>query len=169
MAEEIKVTVTNETVEDSPPVATQESMERDDNGPPRGGMSEKKAKNAEGKNGGLVAALVAVQHVTPYVNQVVNMNVSTITARTGSQELQQKAEIVAGFASSGTSIAIGALVGGAPGAAVSAAMQAVSSAIAVVSAKNNIDLNKRIETEAINLRKSRTGQTVNRSRTGGIA
>ncbi len=165
MAKSINIIIRNETDGEPIPVSTKES--------PRGtkagkAVSQNEVERQQDK-GTLAAGLVAVQQVKPYIDQAINFGVSQIQATTGSAELQQRTQLVTGAASTGISIALGAIVGGVPGAAVTAAMSALQASISIVQNSIARENNRRIENENINLRKSRLGQSVNRSRTGGVS
>lgn len=161
----INIIIRNETDGDNLPVSTQDS--------PKGTKAAKAVSQEEAarkkEKGELAAGLVAVHQVKPYIDQAINFGVSQIQATTGSAELQQRAQIVSGAISSGTSILLGAAVGGVPGAAVTAALSALQSSISFVQNSITIENNRRIEYENISLRKSRLGHSVNRSRTGGVS
>jgi hypothetical protein len=159
----IEVIITDTTQGDRVPVSTQAEPQGTTAGQ---GVSQSKAENKADK-GAVVAGLVAVQQVMPYVNSAVNFGVSQIQMTTGSAELQQRAQIVTGMASTAISIGLGAAVGGVPGAAISAALAALQSSITF--AQNSIILNQQkvLEGENLRLKSSRVGMTVNRSRSGG--
>lgn len=161
----INIIIRNETDGDNIPVSTKDS--------PKGTKAAKAVSQEEAarkkERGELVAGLVAVQQVKPYVDQAINFRFSQIQATTGSAELQQRAQLVSGAVSSGTSIILGAAVGGVTGAAATAALSVLQSSISFVQNSITIENNRRIERENINLRKSRLGQSVNRSRTGGVS
>lgn len=159
----IEVIITDTTQGDRVPVSTQAEPQGTTAGQ---GVSQSKAENKADK-GAVVAGLVAVQQVMPYVNSAVNFGVSQIHMTTGSAELQQRAQIVTGMASTAISIGLGAAVGGVPGAAISAALAALQSSITF--AQNSIVLNQQkvLEGENLRLKSSRVGMTVNRSRSGG--
>ena len=161
----INIIIRNETDGDNIPVSTKDS--------PKGTKAAKAVSQEEAtrkkERGELVAGLVAVQQVKPYVDQAINFRFSQIQATTGSAELQQRAQLVSGAVSSGTSIILGAAVGGISGAAATAALSVLQSSISFVQNSITIENNRRIERDNINLRKSRLGQSVNRSRTGGVS
>lgn len=161
----INIIIRNETDGDNIPVSTKDS--------PKGTKAAKAVSQEEAtrkkERGELVAGLVAVQQVKPYVDQAINFRFSQIQATTGSAELQQRAQLVSGAVFSGTSIILGAAVGGVTGAAATAALSVLQSSISFVQNIITIENNRRIERENINLRKSRLGQSVNRSRTGGVS
>lgn len=161
----IRVVITNATDDDRIPVSTTTEPQGSTVG---AGMSQTKAATKMDK-GVNVAGLVAVQQVMPYVNNAVNFSVSQIQVTTGSAELQQRAQIVSGAVASVVSIGLGAAVGGVPGAAISAAMTALQSAITAAQRSFEINVQKKLEEENLNLKKSRIGMTVNRSRSGGTS
>lgn len=162
---DVRIIITNETDGNLVPVSTKESPKGTKAGK---AVSQNEAERKKDKRE-LAAGLVAVQQVKPYIDQAINFSVSQIQATTGSAELQQRAQLVTGAASSGISIALGAAVGGVPGAAMTAALSALQSSISFVTNSMAITNQRRIENENINLRKSRLGQSVNRSRTGGVS
>lgn len=160
----INITIRNETDGDRVPVSTLNEPQGTKSGSP---VSVQKAEREQTK-GALVTGFVVAQQVKPYVDQIVGFSVSQIQATTGSAELQQRAQIVSGAVSAIASIGMGAVVGGVPGAAVSAALTVVSGTISAVQNGIAIETNRRIERESIERKTSRLGQTINRSRTGGV-
>lgn len=163
-ARSINIKITNETDGDRVPVSTPNEPQGTKSGAP---VSVAKAERDQSKNA-LVAGFVVAQQVKPYVDQVIGFSVSQIQATTGSAELQQRAQVVSGAVSAIASIGMGAVVGGVPGAAISAALTVVSGAITTVQNGIAIETNRRIERESIDRKTSRLGQTINRSRTGGV-
>lgn len=160
----INIRITNETDGDRVPVSTPTEPQGTKSGAP---VSVQKAEREQTKNA-LVSGFVVAQQVKPYVDQVIGFSVSQIQSTTGSAELQQKAQVVSGAVSAIASIGMGAVVGGVPGAAISAALTVVSGAITTVQNGIAIETNRRIERESIDRKTSRLGQTINRSRTGGV-
>lgn len=160
----IEVIITDTTQGDRTPVATPTEPK----GTTAGQAATQDKAEKKGEKGETVAGLVAIKQVMPYVNSAVNFSVSQIQMQTGSAELQQRAQIVSGMASTAISIGLGAAVGGVPGAAVSAALAALQGAISYVQNSMIIAQQKRLEDENLQLKRSRIGMTVNRSRTGGV-
>lgn len=161
----INITIRNETDGDRVPVSTPNEPQGTKSGAP---VSVAKAEREQSKNA-LVAGFVVAQQVKPYADQIIGFGVSQIQATTGSAELQQRAQVVSGAVSAIASIGMGAVVGGVPGAAISAALTVVSGAITTVQNGIAIETNRRIERESIERKTSRLGQSVNRSRTGGVS
>lgn len=160
-----KITIVDESGGKKTPVSTQQAPEGTE-----AGQAVSQAVASSNKDKGLVASgLVAVQQITPYVNQIANFSVSQIGANTGAWELQQRTQFLAGLASSATTIAMGFAVGGPVGALATLGMQAVGSAISMAQKSAEIDTQRRIEAENISLRSSRLGQAVNRSRGGTVS
>lgn len=122
-------------------------------------------EQAKGNN---AAGLVAAQQIAPYINQAVNFGVSQIGAVRGSPELQQRLQVVTGVASFAANVGLGAMTGGVAGAAAMAVVSAVQSAVSTVYRVQEINNQRMIENETISYRKSRMGQSVNRSRFGGV-
>lgn len=160
----IEVIIRDETIGDRTPVTTTNEPEGTTAGH---GVSQQKAE-AKADKGMMAAGLVAVQQAMPYVNTAINFGVSQIQMRTGSAELQQRAQIVSGLASTAISIGLGAAIGGVKGAAISAALQVVQGSISFVQNSITISQQKAFESENLRLKSSRVGMTVNRSRTGGV-
>lgn len=161
----INITIRNETDGDRVPVSTPNEPQGTKSGAP---VSVPKSEREQSK-GALVSGFVVAQQVKPYVDQIVGFSVSQIQATTGSAELQQRAQVVSGAVSAVASIGIGAVVGGVPGAAVSAALTVVSGTISGIQNKLAIDTNRRIEQESLYRKTSSLGQSINRSRTGGVS
>lgn len=161
---DVRIVITNETEGDRVPVSTPDSPQGTTAAAP---VSQKKAEK-EKDRGALVAGVVVAQQVKPYVDQIIGLGVSQIQATTGSAELQQRIQVVSGMVSSVASIGMGAIVGGVPGAVVSTALTAISGTISLVQNTIAIETNRRIERESIDRKTSRLGQSVNRSRTGGV-
>jgi hypothetical protein len=160
----IEVIITDTTQGDRTPVATPTEPK----GTTAGQAATQDKAEKKGEKGAAVAGLVAIQQIMPYVNSAVNFSVSQIQMQTGSAELQQRAQLVTGMTSTAISIGLGAAVGGVPGAAVSAALAALQGAISYVQNSMIIAQQKRLEDENLQLKRSRIGMTVNRSRTGGV-
>lgn len=123
-------------------------------------------EQAKGNN---AAGLVAAQQIAPYVNQAVNFGVSQIGDVRGSPELQQRLQVVTGVASFAANVGLGAMTGGVAGAVTMAVVSAVQSAVSTAYRVQEISNQRLIENETINYRKSRYGQSINRSRYGGVA
>ena len=157
-----RIVIENETDSRSNPV----SLPNDEpsNNKPTGPVARKTQTS-----GNLAMALVAVNQITPYITQAINFGISQISMTTGSQELQRKAQILSSVAGTTMSIGIAAVTGGVPAAAFAAVMQGVNAAISFSYNQISIANQRRIEDESIALKTSRTGLSVNRSRTGGVA
>ena len=123
-------------------------------------------QQAKGNN---AAGLVAAQQIAPYINQAVNFGVSQIGAVRGSPELQQRLQVVTGAASFAANVGLGAMTGGVAGAAAMAVVSVVQSAVSTAYRVQEISNQRLIENETLSYRKSRMGQSVNRSRFGGVA
>lgn len=162
---DVKILITNETEGDRVPVSTSDSPQGTSAAAP---INQQKAEQAKDR-GAIVAGVVVAQQFKPYVDTVINFGISQIQATTGSVELQQRAQVVSSAMSAVASIGMGAVVGGVAGAAISAALTVVSGAITSVQNGIAIDINRRIERESIDRKTARLGQSVNRSRTGGVS
>lgn len=159
-----KITIVNESDGNKTPVSTQQKADGTDAGQQ---VTQAVAQNRK-DNGVVAAGLVAVQQISPYVNQIANFGISQIGAETGAIELQQRAQVISNFASTGANVAMGAMVGGVSGALVTLAISALQSSISFLQQTQAIQTQRRIENDNIALRKSRLGQTVNRSRGGNV-
>lgn len=162
---DFRVIITNETEGDRVPVSTPDSPQGTTAAAP---VSQRKAEKAKDQ-GNIVAGIVVAQQVKPYVEQVIGYNVSQIQATTGSAELQQRMQVVSGAVSTVATIGMGALIGGVPGAVVSAALTALNGTISAVQHSVTLQIQRSIEQESIDRKTSRLGQSVNRSRTGGVS
>lgn len=161
---DVRIIITNETEGDRVPVSTPDSPQGT---PAAAPVSQKKAEKEQDR-GNFVAGVVVTQQVKPYVEQVIGFNVSQIQATTGSAELQQRMQVVSGAVSAVASIGMGAIVGGVPGAVVSTALTALNGTISAVQHSVALQIQRQIEQEGIDRKTSRLGQSVNRSRTGGV-
>lgn len=158
------ITIRNETDGDRVPVSTPNEPQGTKSGAP---VSVAKAERAQ-SGGNPLGVLVVAQQAQPYVDQAVNLGVSQIQATTGSAELQQRAQTINGFVSATRSIVYGGIAGGGAGAAMAAGVVIVGATVSAVQNGIAIETNRRIEREAIDRKTSRLGQTINRSRTGGV-
>lgn len=167
MSEEVRIVITDESEGEGTPIATVGGG----GSTPRAPVSQTEAKKIS-KSGGIAMGLVAVQTVTPYVKQIAQFTVSQIEVTTGNAEAQRRAEAVisttSGLAGSIGAIAAGAKVGGFYGAAAAAIIVAVQGIFSLNTRSAEIKNEQMLEKENIALRKSRLGQSVNRSRTGGV-
>lgn len=163
--ESITVVFKNTELETLTPVATEASP----NGTSAGVSKNQFSLETLKATGEVASGLVAAQQIKPYVEQVIGFGVSQIQATTGSAEVQQRAQIISSGVSSVSSILLGAAIGGIPGAAMTAALTAIQSTMSFV--QNNISIGNQhqIERENISRRKSVYGQSVNRSRNGGVS
>ena len=163
--ETIEVILKNHTDGDRVPVSTQAQP----GGTSAGTQANDRNTAASRDKGVLAAGLVAVQQIMPYVDTAISFTSTQIGYSSGSADLQNRVQILAGAASSGAQILMGAAVAGPAGAAVMLATQVVQSAVSYASNHMEISNQKRIEFESVALRRSRLGQSVNRSRTGGVS
>ena len=123
-------------------------------------------EQAKGNN---AAGLVAAHQVAPYINQAVNFGVSQIGAVRGSPELQQRLQVVTGAAGIASNAIVSFTAGGPTGLAVYAVTEIVGKTVSTAYRIQEISNQRLIENETISYRKSRMGQSVNRSRFGGVA
>lgn len=125
-------------------------------------LDKKKADKAS-NDGSLTSALVAVKTVEPYIQQAANFAVSQISFQNGSAELQQRAQVFAGLASSAVTIGISAMINPVA-AAATAGMQILQKSISFYSNWVNIQNAKTLEQETLAIRRSRAGMLAGRSR-----
>ena len=123
-------------------------------------------QQAKGNN---AAGLVAAQQIAPYINQAVNFGVSQIGAVRGSPELQQRIQMATGAAGIASNAIVSFTAGGPTGLAVYAVTEIVGKTVSTAYRIQEISNQRLIENETISYRKSRMGQSVNRSRFGGVA
>lgn len=123
-------------------------------------------EQAKGNN---AAGLVAVQRVEPYINQAVNFGVSQIGAVRGSPELQQRLQMVTGATGTVATASLSFATGGLPGLGVYAVTAIVGKTVSTAYRIQEINNQRLIENETLSYRKARMGQSVNRSRYGGVA
>lgn len=143
------------------PVATPEGVTG--KAPTSNTVSQQQAK------GNNAAGLVAAQRVEPYINQAVNFGVSQIGAVRGSPELQQRIQMVTGATGTVANAAFSFAAGGPTGLAVYAVTAIVGKTVSTAYKVMEISNQRLIENETISYRKSRYGQSINRSRYGGVA
>lgn len=112
-----------------------------------------------------VKALVAYNHyIKPFVNKVATQYVSTISLRTGAQELEDKmsfalqtAQKVGGFVGS---IAVGAAVGNLPGAIIGGLMSVTTTAIDIAIKQSRFDMERGVENVSLRYMNMRAGGSV---------
>ena len=125
-----------------------------DTGGGTGGVSD--ARKAIGK--GLISYR---SYVKPFVNQLVSQQISTVSLRTGAQELQDRLSFGYQMVQSGVnmveSIAIGAMMGGAAGAVVGAVTSVVTTAISYANKQQTINLQRDVENASLNNMAVRAG------------
>lgn len=102
-----------------------------------------------------LAGMVAWRTVKPYLTQVINHEVSLVELRTGSRELQNRANFVNQMVQQSVNtlemVATGALVGGGAGAFVGLATSLVHTGISYMQASNKIELQKTLENRSIEM------------------
>ena len=113
----------------------------------------------------IAKGLVAYNHyVKPFVNQAIQHRISTVSLRTGGEELESRLSFthsvvqrVAGFAES---VAIGAAVGHLPGALIGAAVSLVTMGIEYSNKKEEIALQRTNENISLGFMNARAGGAV---------
>lgn len=109
-----------------------------------------------------VKGLVAYnQYLKPFVSQVASHEVSTVSLRTGSDELQQKVEFARDIATAGLgiveNIAVGAAIGNLPGALIGAFMGLATTAVGYMNRRKTIGYNQALEDISIDFMNTRAG------------
>ena len=155
------VTIKDQTAQGNDTVATQATaITTKPAGTP---LTERDAVANNGANG-LQTALVAVKTLEPYVNAAINYGISQIQFTTGSGELQQRAQVFSGLATSAVSVGMAFAAGGLPGAAAVIGLKSVQVAMTAVQNYTNIQNARALEKETISNIRSRLGIIANRSR-----
>ncbi|MDE6618523.1 MAG: hypothetical protein K2K13_05825 [Clostridiales bacterium] len=114
---------------------------------------------------GAAKGLVAVNsYIKPFVDQMITQRVTTVSLRTGAQELEERmsfslnvAQKVVGF---GSSVAMGALVGGVPGAIVGGVMSLMTMGIEYSNKQEKINLQHGVENIGLRYVNTRAGGSV---------
>lgn len=165
LAESYEIILRNETRQGTTPVATTQSI----NG--GGGYLAEPisytSTDSKGNNkNALASAIVAVNVIKPYVNKALAFGISQVEMQTGSAELQRKLTAYSEIGSTTLGIVSAGLIGGPGGAAVAAVTLAAQTAIETGLNWVSINNRKIIESENMQLAKSRAGMVSNRSRGG---
>ena len=155
------VTIKDQTAQGNDTVATQATALTTK---PAGTPLTERDAVANNSANGLQTALVAVKTLEPYVNAAINYGISQIQFTTGSGELQQRAQVFSGLATSAISVGMAAAIGGPAGAAAMAGLKAVQVAMTAVQNYTNIQNARALEKETISNIRSRLGIIANRSR-----
>lgn len=99
--------------------------------------------------------------VAPFISQLVTAHTSTISLRTGAEELQQRAQFAQSVMSQGFNIAesilIGGLTGGLPGAVFGAVMSVTQTALSYEFKQRELDMQKDAEDISLRLMSTRAG------------
>ena len=119
------------------------------------------------EQGALASALVAVGNIKPYVQQVIGFGASTIEMRSGSAEMQRKANLLSSVGSSAITIIAAGKAGGLKAAASTTATLAIQGALQYAMNQESNRLQAIMEAENLSLRRSRLGMSTNHSRFGG--
>lgn len=146
------ITIKNETSRKKKNPVAGNNSEATENG---GAQAENDRKAAIAKG------LVVYHTAKSFVNQVVSHNVSTVSLRTGSEELQEKISFAYeigqkafGFVES---VAIGALVGNVPGAVIGGVLSAAHTAISYAQKAETISLQRSVESMSLRNMQIRAG------------
>lgn len=164
LAERYEIILRNETNGGSTPVSTTNGI----NGG-SGYLAEPVTATTATKksNGALAGTIVAVNVIKPYVNKALSFGISQVEMQTGSAELQRKLSAYSEIGSSALGVVGAGLALGPTGAVAAAVTFAAQTAIETGVNWVNINNRKVIESENMQLAKSRAGMVSNRSR-GGV-
>ena len=109
----------------------------------------------------LGTALVAYRTVKSFAVQNINYNVSTVALRTGSNEMQERANFINSMAQKGVgiieSVGIGFATGGAVGAIAGLLLSTAHTAVSYMQAQNTINLQQQLENQSITANYIRAG------------
>lgn len=155
------VTIKDQTAQGNDTVATQATAITTK---PAGTPLTERDAVANNSASGLQTALVAVKTLEPYVNAAINYGISQIQFATGSVELQQRAQVFSGLATSAISVGMAAAIGGPAGAAAMVGLKAVQIAMTATQNYTNIQNARALEKETISNIRSRLGIITRRSR-----
>lgn len=129
-----------------------EAKENGGQGEGQGGKDTKKA---------IAKGIVVYRTAKSFVNQVVSHNVSTVSLRTGSEELQQRLSFAyeVGQKAFGMveSVFIGAAVGNLPGAIIGGLLSAAHTAISYAQKAETISLQRPVESVSLRNQQIRAG------------
>lgn len=162
MEGEYRVIIENRTDDSGAPVSTGKSNAEQ---PSEGVPAQKK----QSQNGGNLMAnvMVATNVIKPYIQQAVSFGLSQIEMQTGSASLQRRAQAYSAIGSSVSSIVAAGMTGGLPAAVGAAGVMAIQSIFQSSMTYSAMQMQKQIEQDSIDLRRSRAGMSINRSRGGG--
>ena len=155
------VTIKDQTAQGNDTVATQATALTTK---PAGTPLTERDAVANNSASGLLTALVVVKTLEPYVNAAINYGISQIQFATGSVELQQRAQVFSGLATSAISVGMAAAGGGLAGAAAMVGLKAVQIAMTATQNYSNIQNSRALEKETISNIRSRLGIITSRSR-----
>lgn len=164
---EYRITIINgteQTTDQRTPVATQQTIQDNTQ------KADKPKVVGDKQNAGALAmALTATSQLKSYVDNAINFGIANIGFETGSIEAQRKMQTISSAMSTASSVAISGIVGGIGTAGLSLAIMGLNAMISTMQNSIQIQNQKQLESESLNLRKSRLGVAINRSRGGGFA
>ena len=101
------------------------------------------------------AAIVTYATVKSFATQIVNDRVSKVELRTGSRDLQERANFINGIAQKGLSfaenIATGAIIGGGVGAVIGLAVSVAQTSIELGQRQEELNLRRALENQSLQL------------------
>lgn len=142
------------------------SSESPISGDKTGGSDTEKGKNIVTKDslGGIAKKLISYHTVKSFADQVISHEVSMVELRTGSREMQERANFMLGMSqkvvSVGESMVTGALVGGPAGVAVAVmgmALNIMQTAISYQQKQQTLNTERTLENQTIRMNYVRAG------------
>ena len=116
---------------------------------------------------GIMKAMTAYHTLKAFAVQEINYQVSTVELRTGSKDLQEKANFTNQIIQKGISIlettAVGAVMGGLPGALAGLALSTAHTAIGYAQRQSTLNLQESLENRSIEMMRIRAGSLGSRS------
>jgi hypothetical protein len=113
------------------------------------------------------SSLVAWHTIKPFITQQINYQVSTVELRTGSKEMQAKANLQNEILQKGMGIietaTVGAMIGGLPGALIGLTLGTAQTFISYSQRQNTLNLQESLENRSIEMMRIRAGSLGSRS------
>lgn len=103
-------------------------------------------------------------YVKPFVDQVVTQHITTVSLRTGAEELEERLSFAQSIGQRiyglGKSVVVGALIGNIPGAIIGAVMNIATTAIEYSNKQRQIELQRNVEHVGLRYLNARAGGSV---------
>lgn len=148
---EYKIIIKNEAVKRRKPIAGDQSIKEN-----------KETKEAMGM--GVKSYIAVKKFAQPFISTAINYNISTISLRTGAEELQQREAFKFEMASNAFSIiesaAIGGMVGALPGAIAGIVIGIAGQAFNIALNANKLQMQSSLEGISLDLMNRRAGGSI---------